>query len=409
MGLALAAADTLRGKGRLLCQPHGLGVLKASLPRRFDEHGVVAAEGARNIHALGAGHAVSAPGTAHLVALSDFLRDLPQDLAVLRGEGADVGLGRDAAVLTHHVKGIHAGKDHRDLRLIVEPTEAPFSCRPSAPALAHDLFCALRQHSHKLSAAQGLHDDDGNSFFRRGLQPDDPRLGVFVEIVVLDLTEIPIVILQDFEKPVRIAVVGKAYVSDFSAFLFLIQPLDRPDVLQLFPHGDIRQMVHQIVIDIIGAQAGKLFSKVLLKRGPAADKILRELCGDVDLFTNAVARKDLAQRGFAAAVNICGIKIVDASVIRLHDLPFGFFQIDASALLGKPHTSEAENRKAVSGSVFSVLHRIIPHFLPVLPRASYIGSDTATSLPPGSGGTPWRWTPARRAPAPAGPRLFPSA
>ena len=45
---------------------------------------------------------------------------------------------------------------------------------------------------------------------------------------------------------------GKADIADGAGLFLFPDPLKDSDGLELFPHGDIRHMVHQIIVDMIG-------------------------------------------------------------------------------------------------------------------------------------------------------------
>ena len=59
---------------------------------------------------------------------------------------------------------------------------------------------------------------------------------------------------KDFQEIVRVAVVRESDISYLTTFLLLSDPVEHSDSFQLFPLSDIRQVMHQIIIDMIGAE-----------------------------------------------------------------------------------------------------------------------------------------------------------
>ena len=66
---------------------------------------------------------------------------------------------------------------------------------------------ALGEFSDKLAAAEGLHNYDRNAFGMSILQTASARLRVFVEIVILNLAEIPVVCIDKLAEHIGIAVI----------------------------------------------------------------------------------------------------------------------------------------------------------------------------------------------------------
>ena len=139
-------------------------------------------------------------------------------------QAAGRGFRGDAAVFLNHLHRVHAQEYDGHFRLIIEPAEGPFGGRPSAAAVLHNLFCAGREHVDELAAPEGFHDDDRNSLCGSGAKTVHAGLGNLVEVVVLDLAEIPVVIVQDLLKIIGVSVVGKTDIPDGAALFFsLIQ------------------------------------------------------------------------------------------------------------------------------------------------------------------------------------------
>ena len=78
---------------------------------------------------------------------------------------------------------------------------------PAALVLLYGFSGLFREHVHKLSTSEGLHDDYRNPFLGCGLQTFDPGLCVLVHVVELDLAEVPVVVIEDLEEVLGVSVV----------------------------------------------------------------------------------------------------------------------------------------------------------------------------------------------------------
>mgnify|MGYP007101826955 CR=1 FL=1 len=115
-------------------------------------------------------------------------------------------------------------------------------------------------------------------------------------------------------------------------------------------------MMHEIIVHVIRAKPSELLIEIAVERSAAADQILRKLCGDADAVADPVPLHNLAERRFAARIDVRGIEVVHARRDRLHDLALGLRKVDAPSLLRKPHAAESEDRKRLSVFILSVLH-----------------------------------------------------
>ena len=363
VAFTFAASDTLSRKLRLQSQAHILGIVHPAAPLSVCIHGIVIKESARNIHALRAGHAVPASGAAHLFGGADLVPHAPDQGEILLRERAGPGILRGRQVLLNHFRGIHAGEHHGHLRLVEKPAEGPRRRGPAA-AVCRDRFPgSCRQQAHQSSAPQRFHDNHRDSFGGGGLQARGSGLGVLVQIIILDLAEIPVVILQDLQEVLRIPVVGKTDIPDGS-FLFLLRdPVLNAHFLQALPLRGIRQHVHQIVVDVVCLQPLQFLPEDLFRSGQVPDQILRQLGGHVHLFPDSVALQHGSQQRFAARIDICGVKVVHAALISRQNLFFCLFQIQPSRLLGKAHASVSEDGERFALPVVSVLHGWCPRSL----------------------------------------------
>ena len=73
-----------------------------------------------------------------------------------------------------------------------------------------------------------------------------------VQIVVLDLAELPVIGIQYLQKPIGVSMERKADVADRTGLLFLLDPVLDPELTELIPALQIGQHMHQIIIDMVG-------------------------------------------------------------------------------------------------------------------------------------------------------------
>ena len=179
---------------------------------------------------------------------------------------------------------------------------------------------------------------------------------MLVQVVILNLTEIPVIGIHDLTEHFRIPVVGKADLSDGAAFLLFCNPVLNPQSLQPFPCFHVVEHVHQIVIHMIRSQALQFLREQLFNPNPVSDQVMGQFRCDFDLIPQSVLLQNLPQRRLTAAVDVSRIKIIDSAVHRQPNFPLRFFQINPSQLLGKPQTPEAKHGKPVPISIRPVMH-----------------------------------------------------
>ena len=250
MLLAFAASYALCREGRFLGETDSLHELGTSRRLAFHEHRIVAAEDPGDINALGTRHAIAASRASHFLLLADLLLYHFESVKIFLRQMTRRCLGGSPAVFLHHLHRIHAGQDNCHFRLVVQPAQSPFRRGPAAPARLHRLKGAGRQHIYQFAASQRLHDDHRDPFSRGSFQALHAGLSHFVEVVVLDLAEIPVIVVQNLQEVLRVAVIRESDISNFAARFFGGDPVKNTDRLEFLPHGDICQMMHQVIINI---------------------------------------------------------------------------------------------------------------------------------------------------------------
>ena len=151
--------------------------------------------------------------------------------------------------------------------------------------------------------------------------------------------------------------IGKADVPDHAGLLFLPDPVNNAHLFEFLPHSQIGQMMHQIIVDIIGAQTAQFLVKIAVQRRVISDQVLRQLGRDVDFLPDMVPLEDFPHSSLAPRIDVSRIIIIDPGAVSGHQLFLCFLQINAGALSGKAHAAVAQNAQIVSVSVFPVLHR----------------------------------------------------
>ena len=354
--LALAAAHAAGGLGGLLPQSGTHDVVRHAPELSVGGAAVVGGEGAGDVHPVRAGHAVAAAGAAHLHFGVDGGHHLGQHGAVFLGELSGAGLVGDAHVLRHHLHGVHAAEDAGDLALIPQPAKAPLGGAAAAGMGCKQLFGLRRQVVHQPSATERLHDDNHQPLGCGVLQSGAAGLAVLVQIVVLDLAEVPVPGVHQTAEGVGVAVVGKTHLRYSAGGLLCRQPLLDAQGLQAVPGLVIGEHVHEVVVHVVGAQAAQLLIEVLVQALPGLDEVVGQLGGDVHLVPQAVALQNGAQGGLTAGVDIGGIEVVDPGLDGGKQLLLRLVQIHAPRLLGKAHAPVAQHGHGIAVFVMAILH-----------------------------------------------------
>ena len=355
VALALAAAHAGGGKAVAPADAHVAGELKPGRRLFLQVHEIIVVEDGGDIHPLGAGHTVAAAGAAHLLPRPQNGPDAAHQGPVRLRQTAGAGGVRDAAVLLHHFLAVHAGENAGDAALVPQPPQAQLGGGIAGAAI-RECFAGLLAQPHQLAAPEGLHDDHRDALGLGGLQTGPARLGVLVQIIVLNLAEIPVVGVQNLQKGIGAAVVGKADLPDAALGFAGGNPVLDAQGFQVFPLGIIGEHVHEVIVDMVGAEALQLLPEGLVDGLLAAHHVLGQLGGDVHTVPDAVFLQNAAQALLAAGVDVGGVEIVDAPVNGQQHLAGSLVIVDGGALFGKAHTAEAQLGDGVAVAVGTVLH-----------------------------------------------------
>lgn len=281
MLLAFAASHALAGKGLLLAQRYRLPVLLAALVLSLGVHVVVAAEQRGDIHTLRTGHTVPAACAAHLHATVYGFDNLRKQGKVVLGKLFGLNLACHTAVLLNHLHRVHAREHTSYLRLVPNPPKGPLGSTPAARRRCYQMLSLVRHKVNQLAAAQWLHDDHRDAPCGSGFKAHAPCLRMLVEVVVLNLAEVPVVGLKHLEEGIAVAMEREANLPNLACLLLGRNPFLNAQALQVGPLRRVGDHVHEVVVNVVGTQTAQLLVKVAVKGGSAAHHVLRHLCGNV--------------------------------------------------------------------------------------------------------------------------------
>ena len=197
---------------------------------------------------------------------------------------------------------------------------------------------------------------------------------MLVQVVVLDLAEIPVVILQDLQEILRVSVVGKPDIPDDAGFLLLPDPFQDPHLLQPDPLGDVRQHMHQVIVDIVRLKPFQFLPERFFNARHIPHHILGKLGGDVYFFPDPVPLQDCPEQFLAARIDIRGIVVVHARPVSGQDLLLRLVQIQRVPLFRETHASETQHGQFPAGSVLPILQLLHFLFPAMIPHISVAGN-----------------------------------
>ena len=235
-----------------------IGILTA-LAFVVHERGVINFKHGGYGYPAGAGQAVFTVGARHRREGFPGLARLVYDCQVFAREAARVGIIRAHQVLFDLLHSAHPRKQKRDLRLVPDPLQRPVRGRPvSARARENLRDSGGRRIFGEPAAAQRFHYNHRQTFIGRGVQTFLTSLVVDIHVVVLNLTESPVVVaVQDIFEDLVGIVEGKTEVSEFALRHFPLCPVKNIQVFIVLPEAGV-QGVQQIKIEVVGLEAFQL-------------------------------------------------------------------------------------------------------------------------------------------------------
>ncbi len=137
-------------------------------------------------------------------------------------------------VFIHLLHGGHAAEHQRHFRLVPHPLQRPIGLFAFDGGVLNHLFYGGGQLG-KLAAQQRLHHDHAQSLAVGVFEPAHTRLGGDIHVVVLDLAEIPaVVIVDDLLEGAVIVMEGKAEALDLAGFLHALRPFQHSQLASFF-------------------------------------------------------------------------------------------------------------------------------------------------------------------------------
>ena len=200
-------------------------------------------------------------------------------------------MNRQRRVLVHLLGIGHARKQHRHLRMVPHPREAPSSRRLQvriARAIEHGAS-PRRQLARQAPAQKRLHHKHREPALRGSHEPRRSRLVALSGVVVLDLAEVPVIRIEHRKEVRRAAVVRKAYLANAPRSLLARDPVldtQRHHALPLRGRGDV---VHKVIVDMVGPQATQLLVKKAVEILRAFARSVRQLGCEQNLVTQTQA------------------------------------------------------------------------------------------------------------------------
>ena len=317
------------------------GVLIAEHPELVPDAEIVG-----NVHAHGAGHTVAAAGAADFDVAAQDVGSLPDGGVLGVGHGAEISEGGE--VVVQLVFCAHAGEDDLHIFVAGHPAQRPRG-RAGVGVQCIQRRGSVRRQLCQRTALDGLHDDEGNiQFFGKSIAPVScDLLGtvVGVEVVVLQLAEVPRLVAQDMLEARRVVVAGEAKIPDASGGLLLPEPVHNAHLFGRIVAGFVQGM-QQIEVDVVHTQPLELLLEDVfgLVEGLAAPQ--RQLGGEVEALPRPLGNDPAHERfTFTAVVGESGVKVVDTRLPGSVQQLFGPHFVDAAIRQGgEAHTPVAQQR-----------------------------------------------------------------
>lgn len=185
-----------------------------------------------NMNAGGTWHAVPAAGAGNQDAFAVQDSCFRNGVKIRFGERDNAGKGFE--VIRHLFFGAHAGEDDLDAVLLGAPAQRPGSRRPIWVERLKMRADFLRRVC-KAAAFDRLHHNDGDAFFLGESAALDTSLVLIVHVIELNLTEIPVIGVDDFFKNRIVVMERKPDVADKAFGFEIIKDFKDAYALVLFP------------------------------------------------------------------------------------------------------------------------------------------------------------------------------
>ena len=200
---------------------------------------VPAAEISRDIHAKRTGHAITASRTAILDAAVHDLLHLFNGLIFLFLHGDEIRKGLEIILDLLHVG--HTAEHRQNVRQRCHIAKCKGCCGRSGADLMKYIHDVLAKSSQGTTLDR-LHNGKGNPLLLRQLITLDPGLILGVHVIELDLTEIPITIVNDLFKNIIGIMEREPKEPDLPLRLQFLQTLYAADLHHFSPASPVQRM-----------------------------------------------------------------------------------------------------------------------------------------------------------------------
>ena len=238
----------------------------------------------------------------------------------------------------------HAGEDAEDVRVAGRVAERPCGVAGVGVGLAEN-FSRFGGERGERAAAQRFHDDDRNAGFRQNFVLFAGTVEFPVEVVELNLREIPFLRIDDGLECFRSVVEGETELADLSLFFHLLEKFASMEFFREFPVRLVEGVEH-VEVEVIGLAAGELFLEDAFDVGflfcEPDGHFVREIVGVTGIGFEEFAETFFA---FAAVVHVGGVEVVASGEHGAVDHLFDGGIINRGIVggdAGQSHASEPE-------------------------------------------------------------------
>ena len=124
-----------------------------------------------------------------------------------------------------------------------------------------------------------------------------------------------------------------------------------------FPLGGRGNVVHEVIVDMVGPQAAQLLVEEPVEILRAFARSMRQLGCEQNLVAQAQALKRRTHTSLVAGIEIGRVQVVNPLLHRTGDDGVGCLRIRASRRTGKPHAAQPQRRDTVAAfGVNAILH-----------------------------------------------------
>ena len=233
-------------------------------------------------------------------------------------------------------------------------------------ALPEDIGDVRGHPVGKVTAAEGHHDGDADTLLCGILQTLRARLKLLVEVIILNLTEIPVIRVEYLLKELKSSVERETYMPDSAAVLLPFQKVEDAEIEELLP-ARFRECNQHIVINSVRAEPFQLLVEDFFHVFGLFYMPGREFCRQKHSVPVS-ARKSASEKSlaFSEVIVICRVYVVNARIYQfMNYLRCGSLIYAAVGVERQTHCTETECGKFVPRlGVDSVKHIRLHLFIP---------------------------------------------